>query len=80
MSANTLKKVLLAITVVALAVIALIGTAVAVVALAGGLESNYIAGRPSAAIVSTPSAGDLGVTGRGYYPASAAYGISDELE
>jgi hypothetical protein len=79
MSANTLKKVLLAITVVALAVIALIGTAVAVVALAGGLESN-IAGRPAAAVVSTSSTSDLGVTGRGYYPASAAYGISDELE
>ena len=79
MSANTLKKVLLAIAVAALAVIALIGTAVAVVALAGGLESSYVAGR-STAVVSMPSNSDPGMTGRGYYRAAAAYDVFDELE
>ena len=82
MSANTLKKVLLAITVAALAVVALVGTAVAVVALAGGLESSYIAGRTSIAAVSAPSTNDHGADGRGYYRSTAAnsYGVVDELE
>lgn len=63
MSAVALKKMLLTVAVAALAAVALVGTAVAVVALAGGLEGSYIVGGASAADVSAPSKSGLGVAG-----------------
>lgn len=55
MSADALKKMLLTAAVAALAAVALAGTTVAVVALAGGLEGSYIVGSASAAAVPAPA-------------------------
>lgn len=55
MSADALKKLLLTAAVAALAAVALAGTTVAVVALAGGLEGIYIVGGASAAAVPAPA-------------------------
>ncbi|MPY76248.1 MAG: hypothetical protein GEU87_18550 [Alphaproteobacteria bacterium] len=67
MSADALKKLLLTAAVAALAAVALAGTAVAVIALAGGLEGSYIACGTSAAAVSSPSKSGLGVAGHGKF-------------
>ena len=72
MSADALKKLLLTAAVAALAAVALTGTTVAVVALAGGLEGIYIVGGASAAVVPATSKYDIGVAGRGYHRSSAA--------
>jgi hypothetical protein len=82
MSANALKKMLLIAAIVVLAAVALAGTAIAVVALAGGLEGSYIVHDASAAAVSAPSKNHIGAAGHGYYRSSAAnpYSVFDELE
>ena len=81
MYATAIKKLVLTVTIAVLAAIALAGTAVAVVALAGGLEESY-KDRSAPAAVSAPYKADRGVAGFGYYRSSGIepYATFDGLE
>jgi hypothetical protein len=82
MYADALKKLATTVSIAALALIALAGTAVAVVALAGGLEESYKDRGALTSAVSAPYKSDQGAAGFGYYRASEVdpYNALDELE
>jgi hypothetical protein len=82
MYADALKKLVTTVSIVILAAIALAGTAVAVVALAGGLEESYKDRGVRALAVSAPYKADQGAAGFGYYRASGVdpYNALDEME